>query len=332
MTGTWTPLTNLLPDAVGPSAQMLLSDGTVMIQGGGGVFASKNWYKLAPDANGSYIDGTFSPRASMGLERAFFPSNVLPNGDVFVMGGEYSGPSTTQNFTNTGELYDPVADAWTPLPHHPEAEFGDDPTVVLPNGKILAGSLTTPNTYLFDPATNTWSFAATKLRGDRSDEETWTLLPDGSVLSYDIFSTVSTGISTAQRYIPSTNTWVDAGVVPVPLTSSAVGFELGPALLLPDGRVPGPGLRPHRPLRPLDLHLDGRPVHSRRPGGRRCPGRHSAQRACDVRRRYAVLQPADQHVRLRPGLEHAHRRDADRGAWGGTRQRSVPGGTHARLA
>jgi hypothetical protein len=84
---------------------------------------------------------------------------------------------------------------------------------VLPSGKILAGSLFTADTYLFDPATSTWSFAATKLRNERSDEETWTLLPDGSVLSYDNFSSANSGISTAQRYIPSTNTWVDTGVV-----------------------------------------------------------------------------------------------------------------------
>src|SRR5262249_50995726 len=179
-TGTWTPLTNLLPDAFGAAQELLLSDGTVMILGGGDVVASKDWYKLTPDAAGSYINGTFSPRAPMSLERVSFPSNVLPSGKVFVMGGEFSGPATGLNWTNKGELYDPVTDSWTPLPNHPESRFGDDPTVVLPNGKILAGSLTTPSTYLFDPATNTWSFAATKLRNDRSDEETWTLLPDGS--------------------------------------------------------------------------------------------------------------------------------------------------------
>src|SRR5262249_14283157 len=207
LTGTWTPLTNLLPDPIGAATQMLLSDGTVMILGGGDVATSKNWYKLTPDANGSYVNGTFSPRAPMSLERISFPSNVLPSGKVFVMGGEVSGPTIVPNWKNKGELYDPVTASWTPLPNHPDIQFGDDPTVVLPNGKILAGSLTTPKTYLFDPATNTWSFAATKLRNDQSDEETWTLLPDGSVLSYDIFSSVSSGISTAQRYIPATNTW-----------------------------------------------------------------------------------------------------------------------------
>jgi hypothetical protein len=61
LTGTRTPLTNLLPDPVGATTEMVLSDGTVMIQGGGG-FASNDWYKLTPDDGGSYINGTFSPR------------------------------------------------------------------------------------------------------------------------------------------------------------------------------------------------------------------------------------------------------------------------------
>src|SRR5262249_26282368 len=79
LTGTWTPLTNLLPDTFGAATEMLLSDGTVMILGGGDVATSKNWYKLTPDANGSYVNGTFSPRAPMSLARIAFPSNVLPS-------------------------------------------------------------------------------------------------------------------------------------------------------------------------------------------------------------------------------------------------------------
>src|SRR6516225_1019610 len=96
LTGSWTPLTNLLPDTFGATHEMLLSDGTVMIQGGGAQATSKNWYKLAPDATGSYITGTFSARASMSLPRLFFGSNVLPSGNVFLVSGEYSGPSTQQ--------------------------------------------------------------------------------------------------------------------------------------------------------------------------------------------------------------------------------------------
>src|ERR1043165_541876 len=235
MAGLWTPLTQLVPD-VGAQAMMLLSDGGVVVQGAGAL-ASKNWDRLTPDSTGSYLNGTFSSLAPMSLERLFFPSNVLPSGKVFLLGGEYTGQATTQNFTNTGEIYDPVANVWTALPNFPEPSFGDVPTALLPNGKILAGSLTTAATYLYVPSTNAWSFAANKLRNERSDEETWALLPDGSVLSYDIFSSISTGVGTAQRYVPATNTWVDTGVVPVPLSSASIGFELGPTFLLPDGRV-----------------------------------------------------------------------------------------------
>src|SRR5262249_18394995 len=79
-----------------------------------------------------------------------------------------------------------------------------------------------------------------KLRGDRSDEETWLKLSDGSILSYDVFASISSGTGSAQRYVPSeggAGTWVDAGTVPVDLSSSSLGFELGPASLLPDGRA-----------------------------------------------------------------------------------------------
>jgi hypothetical protein len=231
--GTWTPLTNLAP-GFGAGTMLLLSDGRVMIQGGG---VSSAWSALSPDSAGNYVNGTFTTLSSMSLERLYMGSNVLPNGNVFVVGGEYSGPSGTQNFTPSGEMYDPLADSWSSIPNFPQSQFGDDPTILLPNGKILAGFLGGPQTYLFDPSSNTWTQTGTKLRGDQSDEESWTLLPDGSVLSYDIFSSISTGVSTAQRYMPSTGTWVTTGNLPVQLSSASVGFEIGPSMLLPDGRV-----------------------------------------------------------------------------------------------
>jgi hypothetical protein len=211
---------------------MLLSDGTALVQGAG---ISNTWYKLTADSTGSFLNGSWSTQAPMGTPRLYFGSNVLPSGQVFVQGGEYT--SAGQVWTNTGEVYDPVANSWSAVATFPQSQFGDDPTIVLPNGKILAGYLSGPQTYLYDPAANTWTQAGTKLRSDRSDEETWVMLPDGSVLSYDVWSTIATGTSTAQRYIPATNTWVDAGTLPVALSSSALGYELGPAFLLPDGRV-----------------------------------------------------------------------------------------------
>lgn len=228
----WTQFKNANP-AGGSGTMLQLTDGTVIVEGGN----SQSWTKLTPDSTGSYANGAWSSIASMGTARLYFASNVLPDGRVFVLGGEYSGANLTANWSNTGEIYDPLANTWTPITNFPQSQFGDDPSILLPNGKILCGYVSGAATYLYDPASNSWTQAGTKLRSDRSDEETWILLPDGSVLSYDVFASASSSTGTAQRYIPSTNSWVDAGTLPAVLTTSTQGYELGPAMVLPDGRV-----------------------------------------------------------------------------------------------
>ena len=227
LTGTFTPLAHTSLDASG--TMMLEANGTVIVQGGG---VSKAWDLLAPDSSGSYVNGTWTRLAAMSTQRLYFGSNVLTDGRILVQGGEYSGPLGLANWVNTGEIYTPSTNSWTNIATFPNSQFGDDPTEVLPNGTVLAGYLSGPQTYIYNPTSNTWSQAGTKLLNDRSDEEAWVKLADGSILSYDVFNTAH-----AQRYIPSTNTWVDAGTVPVPLSSGAVGEELGPGFLLPDGRA-----------------------------------------------------------------------------------------------
>jgi hypothetical protein len=223
--GTWTALSNL----GGGGTMMLLTDGSVMLQGGG---IASSWSRLTPSSTGSYVNGTFSNLASMRLSRLYFASNVLTDGRVFVYGGEYSNGS--QNWANSGEIYYPLANTWTTLPSIPWiSSFGDDPSELLPDGTVLCGYLSGPQTYVYNPTTDRWSQGPTKLYGDGSDEETWVKLSDGSILSYDIFGNAQH----AQKLDPTTMTWVDAGAVPVALSSSAVGSELGPGLLLPDGRV-----------------------------------------------------------------------------------------------
>jgi hypothetical protein len=154
LSGTWAALANPMPAHTpdGTETMLLLSDGTVMVQGGGGGTtaanaASSNWFKLTPDAYGNYANGTWSTMASMGTQRLFEASNVLKDGRVFVLGGEYSGPNTTKNWINTGEIYDPVANTWTATANFPQAQFGDDPTAMLPDGRVLAGYLSGAQTY-----------------------------------------------------------------------------------------------------------------------------------------------------------------------------------------
>ncbi len=104
------------------------------------------------------------------------------------------------------------------------------------NGDILAGYLAGPETYLYNIASNTWTETGTKNNNDRSDEEAWVKLPDDSILSYDIFYDTGGSSGLAQRYIPSTGTWVNTGTVPVALSNTSE-YELGPNALLPNGDV-----------------------------------------------------------------------------------------------
>jgi hypothetical protein len=111
-TGSWTSLMPTNP-ANGPangntSALMLLSDGTVMAQAGNGDVQSTNWYRLTPNAAGSYVNGAWSGLAPMSLPRLFFPTVMLPDGRVLAIGGEYSGPVTTPTDSNTGEIFNPL--------------------------------------------------------------------------------------------------------------------------------------------------------------------------------------------------------------------------------
>ena len=82
-----TPLTNQLPDGI--NFTMLLTDGTVMAQDATYPYM---WWKLTPDINGSYLNGTWSQLAS--LPETYSPiaasEAVLADGRVLLIGGEYS--------------------------------------------------------------------------------------------------------------------------------------------------------------------------------------------------------------------------------------------------
>src|ERR1700693_5229465 len=101
-----TPLTNQLPDGI--SFTLLLTDGTVMAQDG---FYPYMWWKLTPDINGSYLNGTWSQLSS--LPETYSPSAaseaVLADGRVLLIGGEYSNYTLGEPFTltNQGAISDP---------------------------------------------------------------------------------------------------------------------------------------------------------------------------------------------------------------------------------
>ena len=221
MPGTWQPLVH--QPAFDASTMLLLTDGTVMCQETGGV----NWWKLTPDAHGSYLAGAWSALAPMQHTRLYYASAVLADGRVIVAGGEYSDAGGD---TNACEIYDPVADAWTSIPSPAGwAEVGDASSSLLADGRFLIGNAVDDKTAIYDPGSGTWSAGPTML--GVSNEESWVLLPDKTVLAPQCV-----GHPNVEKFVPSSGAWVSAGTIPGDLVEDA-SKEIGPGVLLPDGRA-----------------------------------------------------------------------------------------------
>jgi hypothetical protein len=221
--GTWTTIKNAPP--INLTNGVLLTDGTVMAADGG-----SGWYKLTPDAHGSYVNGTWSTLASSIDTRLYYSSQVLPNGNVYVCGGEYGTGA------NKSELYNPLTNTWTAGPNSQLSGTGyiDSISQLLPDGTVLQGSTGT-NCQIYNPVTNSYGTAFNSIRG--MDEMDWCKLPDDSILSIDDWGTNS------ERYIPSQAAWVADANTPVALCDSQ--GEIGSSNLLPNGKVFAIGATPN---------------------------------------------------------------------------------------
>jgi hypothetical protein len=225
-----------------PDETVLLTDGTLMVHGA----SQADWWSFAPDVTGSYVNGSWSRIATMPLAYGptYFGLAVLPSGSVVAAGGEYN--HGVDAWTNLAFIYDPVVDAWTPLlppPSWATASFGigDTPTVVLPNGVLMIGSAGTKDQALFDPRTLTFTLTGAG-KYDANEEEGWTLLPTGKVLTLDV-----SGAPHSELYDPSTGSWSSAGATPVTVADKVAG-EVGPAILMPNGSVFAMGATAHNAL------------------------------------------------------------------------------------
>ena len=243
-------LTHQPPDGAGIG--FVLTDGTVLFQGN----QESDWYVLTPDIFGSYLKGTWKKVGNLqaGYVPDAFASAVLADGRVVIVGGEYNNGAFT--LTNLGAIYDPKVGTWTPVtPPSFWTYIGDSPSVVLPNGKFLVGNKLTKQLATLDPKTLTWSKVPSAGKSDFNAEEGWTLMPDNTVLTFDVKNAPN-----AEKYVPSMKSWVNAGTTIVDLHSPSpfgcINYgpggslcyfppgEVGPAILRPDGTVFATGSTP----------------------------------------------------------------------------------------
>jgi hypothetical protein len=236
--GTWTALANRPP--ISAALTILLTDGTVMAQG----LESSMWYRLSPDTNGNYINGSWKQLASMpnGYSPLYYASGVLLDGRVVIQGGEYDGGAMAE--TTRGAIYDPVADSWTLLAAPSGwTSVGDASGLVLGDGRLLLANCCTNQQALLDPKTLTYSQTGTG-KADANSEESWALLWDGTVLTTDIFAGGTS--MNAEIYDPATGAWSAAGSTVVLLHDG--GFEIGPMIVRPDGTVLATGATGHNAI------------------------------------------------------------------------------------
>jgi hypothetical protein len=170
------------------------------------------------------------------------------------MGGEYVGG--VEVFTNMGALYDPAADSWTRVnppvdSAGPWSAIGDAASVVLPNGTFMlqcGPCLDEPSRHenaIFNEATLSWTVVQNRgIAASLQDEQGYTLLPDGSVLTIDVWNAKDP--KHAERFYQ--NHWISAGDTTATIAGGkdlcgnminqyCLAKEVGPAVLRADGSV-----------------------------------------------------------------------------------------------
>lgn len=237
--GTWTKVTNAPPSAVAHA--LLLTDGSVLVNSFFFETHTDNWYRLVPDKTGSYVNGTWVNAGSLpsGYNPLYFASSVLPTDQVVIMGGEYNNGSPV--WTTLGALYTPQTGKWTAL-NAPTGwtTVGDAQSVILPSGQMMLANCCTTDEALLTLNSQTlqatWTATGTG-KADWNDEEGWTLLPSGEILTVDTYVNGGCCKMGYQLYNPSTGAWTTpSNTTGVNLVDPG-SLELGPAPLLPNGTV-----------------------------------------------------------------------------------------------
>jgi hypothetical protein len=222
---SWTPAGKL---SISMGSALLLTDGRVAVQDNN----SRSWYALTPGITGSYSSGKWAPLKEMpsGYEPLYFASAVLPDMRLAVLGGEYNKGSL--DWTTLGAIYSPLAKTWQSLAAPAGwSTVGDAESVVLADGTWMVADCCTTQAALLDAATLTWTITGTG-KNDSNDEEGWTLLPNGEVLTVD----THTGTEYSEIYNPATGSWSPAGSTVAQVVNYSA-HEIGPAVLRPDGTV-----------------------------------------------------------------------------------------------
>ena len=234
--GTWTAAP-APPSAVAHA--LLLTDGSVLVNSFFFTSHTDTWYCLVPDSTGSYINGTWSTAGNLptGYNPLYFGSAVLPSGQVTVMGGEYNNGQGV--WTTLGAIYNPSTNKWQKLAAPTGwTTVGDAQAIILPNGHLMQANCCTKDEAILTLSGGVATWAATGTgKFDDNDEEGWTMLPGGKILTVDAYVPSGCCKMGYHIYDPTTGAWTTPTNNTVVNLVDPSSLELGPMPLLPNGTV-----------------------------------------------------------------------------------------------
>ena len=174
--GTWQATGNLSIARAGASAA-LLQDGRILITGG------SSGTGAGPQTSTDLFntDGTISAALPMTNARSGHISVTLQNGKVLVAGGITAGGSAT----STAEVFDPIANSWTPMGLGMNEARSSATAALLSDGRVLIaggqnGSTISSTIEIFDP--NLGVFTSAGMMSSPRTQHAMTVLQDGRVL------------------------------------------------------------------------------------------------------------------------------------------------------
>ena len=139
------------------------------------------------------------------------------------MGGEYNFFNPA--WTTLGAIYQPITNRWRKMtPPSGWTTIGDAAALTLADGTFMLSNCCTKEDALLNAKTLTWTPTGSTGKADINNEEGWTLLPSGKVLTVDAF----TGTN-SELFDPATGSWSPAGSTIVSLVDQS-SAEIGPAV------------------------------------------------------------------------------------------------------
>ncbi|MCY9591131.1 hypothetical protein PC41400_26990 [Paenibacillus chitinolyticus] len=228
---------DLPSDLAGVSASGVLNGSSLLVTGGqynrNNSFA-KNSYTFSPSTQ---TWSTYAPA----LNLAYHTQSEMKDGRVIVTGGDAFLNGTGFVYNNLTRIYNPYTNAWTQASNLPKNMLGNSQST-LPDGRIVsvggADSIFSPstsalynNTYIYDPAANTWTEKAPLPIGIYGAAQS--TLPDGRILLTGGQSGYVYSFS-AYIYDPATDIWTKAANLPYQYSDL---FYRHAQVTLPNGKV-----------------------------------------------------------------------------------------------